>query len=224
MAITNGNQTFVNPTPGATSYTISSHNQDTGSNGYMIVSVLSTSLFGVTINGVTWNGVSMTELQQATITSSSGRLGLFELEVPATGVNDLVITWSSSQLYPVSIAIYSFTGAQSGGNSEINQADATPTEPTFTISNNSKVIGISYSNFATTSIELPQGTSRSILYTHSPFGGSTVAALSPALSSGTDTYEVNTTSGNASLSLIEIGDGGGGPTGKNEGSWWLMFN
>jgi len=207
-AVTAGNKTYANPTPASNTYTNSVHNQNTGSDGYLVVCIVGPSSFGVTVSGVTWDGVAMTELQQATITNASGRMAIYELEAPATGTKDLVVTWSGTQSYAVSVSIYSFTGAESGGNSEINQADATPTEPDFTISDQSMVLGITYSNFGTIDIELPQSTSRTLLFTNSPFGGSTSAALSPALSAGTGTYESNTGGGSASLALVEIKEAG----------------
>lgn len=204
-AITVGNQTFDNPTPNATTRTITSHTQNSGANGYMVVCVVSTSNFGVTISGVTWNGVSMTQLQQGTISNASGRVAFFELENPTIGNEDLVVTWSASQAYSVSISIFSFTGAQSGGNSEINQdAGSSTSAESFTISDQSIVLGMGYSNFNTSSIELPQGTARTLEFSHSAYLGIVKIALSPALSSGTGTYEANTAGGNASISLIEI--------------------
>lgn len=204
-AITVGNKTFDNPTPNAVSYTITSHTQNSGADGYMVVGVVSTSNFGVTISGVTWNGVSMTQLQQATISNASGRVAFFELENPTAGNHDLVVTWSSSQAYSVSISIFSFTGAQSGGNYEINQdAGSSTAIESFTISDQSMVLGMGYSNFNTSSIELPQGTARTLEFSHPAYLGIVKMALSPALSSGTANYEANTAGGNASLSLIEI--------------------
>lgn len=213
-AVTAGNKSYINPTPSSSTYTYSSHNQNTGSDGYLVVCVVSTSTFGVTISGATWNGVAMTQLQQATISGESCRMALFELEDPATGTNDLVITWSTTQSYSVSVSIFSFTGAQSGGNSEINQSDATPTEPGFTISDQSMVLGIGASTYETTSIELPQGTSRTLLFSHNAYGKTVKGALSPALSSGTSTYEANTTTGNASLALVEIQEAAAAPASR----------
>jgi hypothetical protein len=88
---------------------------------------------------------------------------MFELETPATGTNDLVVTWSGTQSYSVSISIFSFTGAQSGSNSEVNQdAGSSTAAESFTISDQSIVLGIGYSNFETSSIELPQGSARTL--------------------------------------------------------------
>lgn len=217
-AVTSGNQTFDSFTPSATSYTISDHNQNTGSDRYMVVVVAFTSLgtFGGTVSSVTWNGVTMTQLQQSTIGINSGKLAIFELEDPATGTNDLVINFATSFAGAVSSSIFSFTGAQSGGNSEINSGDPTPTEPTFTISENSMVLGIHASNYSTVSIELPQGTSRTVLNSGSQvyYGGICGVALSPALSSGTGTYEGNSGGGNASLALVEIQEAAAAPASR----------
>jgi hypothetical protein len=148
----------------------------------------------------------MTQLQQGIININSGKLAIFELENPATGVNNLVMNFGSNFSGALSVSILSFTGAQSGGNSEINTGDPTPTEPTFTISDQSKVIGISASNYATSNIELTQGTARTVLNGGSQtyYGGICAVALSPALSSSTSTYEANSGGGNASLALVEI--------------------
>ncbi len=217
-AVTTGNQTFDSFNPNATSYTISDHNQNTGSDRYLVVVLCFSSLgtWGGTVSGVTWNGVSMTQLQQATYGINSGKLAIFELEDPATGTNDLVISFGSTFQGAVSSSIFSFTGAQSGGNSEINNGDPTPTEPTFTISDQSVVLGISASNFGTTTIELPQGTSRSLLNggSESCYPGSCSVALSPALSSGTSTYESNTGGGSASLALVEIQEAAAAPASR----------
>lgn len=192
MSLTLGNESDFSAVPNSTTYTHSHNN-----NGdYLIVILGFTSLgtFGGTVSGITYNGTSMTQLQQAIININSGKLAFFELENPDSGTNDVVITFATSFAGAVAGSIISFSNAQSGGNSEINQGDTTPTEPTFTISQDSMVIGVSASNFSTTSIELPQGTARTIINSgnHGYYGGEMFVAVSPSLSSGTATYEANT--------------------------------
>lgn len=211
MSLSLGNESDFSQVPASTTYTHSHNN-----NGdYLIVILGFTSLgtFGGTVSTVTYNGVTMSELQQDIININSGKLAFFELESPASGANDVVITFATSFAGAVAGSIISFNNGQSGGNSEINTGDTTPTEPSFTISQDSIVIGISASNFNTSSIELPQGTSRTIINggNHGYYGGELFVAVSPSLNSGTATYEANTTGGSASLSLIEVQAGAAPP-------------
>lgn len=81
---------------------------------------------GNQVTGVTYNGVSMTSVGSIDL-STFGRTYLYRLVNPASGANNVVITYSGSQVYGVSVAT-SYTGAlQSGGTFVSNTAvDATP--------------------------------------------------------------------------------------------------
>ena len=200
-----GTVTHDSFTPNANTFTIVDHNQNTGSNRYLVLTVTmsNAATFGGVVNGATWNGIAMTQLVQGNFNINQGRHAFFGLSNPATGTNDLVITFGSVVQGSVCTSILSFTGAQSGGNSAINIGEPTPTTPTFTISQDSIVIGLSASNFSTSIIELPQGSSRAFT-TCNYYNGTTSIAVSPELSAGTDFYEATTTGGNASLALIEV--------------------
>ena len=210
MAIASGNKTYIGTVPNATTYTHSAHSQDTGSGGFMVVVVASVADFGQTISGVTWNGTSMTQMQQDTISSDgqNTRLAFFKLANPATGTHDLVTTWSSSMLYGVSIQIFSFTGAQDGGNSLLGTPSNTPNIQTMSMTTNSIILGLAISRYTLSTIELPQGTARTFLTNTQIYLAQVASAISPSLNlSGTQTFEVNSNSNQVSLSLVEIKEG-----------------
>lgn len=205
-AVTVGNHNCISATPAASTYTYTTHNQNTGSDGYLLVSVMSTSTFGVTVSGITWNGVSMTQLTQGVITNASGNLAIFGIATPATGTNDCVVTFSGTQSYPIALELQSFTGVGSITKpSGILQAQATPAIEDINTNTDCVVWGSSYSNFTHSNIEIPQGTVLSFNCDNvSMYGGLYSTAISGTLSSGGVQGEANTTAGNVALNWITL--------------------
>lgn len=144
MAIVIGTKTFSNPTPAATSTTIS-HTQTTGSNRGLLLSFGSSN--STTVTGVTYNGVAMAIIPLATVfVSEIGQyISTWYLANPSEGNHNLIITYSASIFSPVSIAIYSLTGCNGIGDSDrITDPDGVnyltdPTSMTLTCSNNSLI-------------------------------------------------------------------------------------
>ncbi len=157
MAIVAGTKSHFTPPGGITSFTGTTHSQDVGSGGYLVVVVASMSDTGRTITGVTWNGVSMTQAQQSTVScdGANTRLAMFTLANPATGTQNLVVNWSGTMDFGSSVSVYSFTGATTGGNSLIGTPTITPNIQTMSMSTNSMILGVSLSRYSQSNIELP---------------------------------------------------------------------
>lgn len=207
MAIVLGNESYLNPTPG-TSYTYSSHSQNTGANGYLVVLVAARDYSAITVSGITWNGVSMVQRQQGSVSSSGAEtiVGMYTLASPATGTNDLVVNFSGNQQFGISVRILSFTGVDSAnGNSQLNAAATSIVTETMTVSANSRVVGIALSRFSLLDIELPQGSSVSNRHDLAVYLAQVGSGVSAALSAGSTNFDAECTGTNpVSLSLLEL--------------------
>jgi len=217
MALTKGNTTSDRRVPSAGSYSFS-HNQNTGSDGYLYVVI---GCPAVTVTGVTYNGVSMTLVQRRS-TSYSTDWTVWELATPATGSNTVAVTMSGANYNGVSTFVASFTGCGGTGNTAYNGSAALPVTQAITISSNSMILGsVIGGNNTTANIEIPQGTARTLEFNNN-INNFTWGAVSPSLSAGSITCEGNSTA-SMIMMLTEIQEAGGGPGGGSEGNWFLMF-
>lgn len=80
----------------------------TGSNRLLLVFASQASA-EVAISGATYNGVSMTAHTEGVAISALRRYRLFYLVAPATGANDVVVTYASASSRPI-ILVAEFTG------------------------------------------------------------------------------------------------------------------
>ena len=163
MALVDGNKTFVNPTPNANSYT-QSHNQNTGSDGLLLVVVTMSNT--VDFTGCTYNGVSMTLVRNTNFGGLSQRQACYALTAPATGANDIVVSFSGSQFNPASIVAISFTGASGIGNDGVNGQVTTPNSQSLTVSENSMIYASGISINAQNSNYDIAGSTRTNLFSH----------------------------------------------------------
>lgn len=136
MALVLGNQTNSNQNPGASTQTLA-HNHGGGSDGLLLVTIAMSNT--VSVNGMTYNGVAMTQVQQTTSTTYSSRYATFYLLNPATGSNNIVITFSSNQWNSTGIFAQSYSGADGIGNYGYNDAANTPHSQSLTISAGSSI-------------------------------------------------------------------------------------
>lgn len=212
MAIAIGNKSQINPNPAASSYTLTTHNQNTGSDGVLIAAVAMQNT--VNFSNATWNGVTMTPVIQQLLSGFSKRIWIWVLDAPATGVNNFVVNFTGSQFNPISVYLCSFTGAQTGGNTVSVGGQTTPHDETLTVSTNSHIYCTAISNAVITDIEVPLTDSRPAEFTHninSQIEGSLSAA---PLTSGSKTLRTECTSGTITLHAIEIQEAGGGGGGR----------
>ena len=200
MALAIGNKTQVNATPGTPTYTYN-HNMSVGSDGYLLVAVVMSNT--VTYTGATYNGVAMTQLLQYNSTSLSQRWALYGLVSPATGNNNVVVSFSDTQWNASSFYACSFTGA--GGAGAVGNDDVADTDHsrTLTVAENSVIYAFGVSINAQTGIEI-DGSSRPIDFTHNTNRQVTGATSLPGLSAGSITVITKAAFGTISNTRIEI--------------------
>jgi hypothetical protein len=161
MALTVGNQTYDLSTPAAASRTFS-HNQNSGSGGYLFIIVAMADV--VTYTGVTYNGVAMTLLDIQRTATSYGRWAIYRLANPATGANNVVVSFSGAQYNPVSTWALSVTECAGEGNIVFDNTSASPNSTAITVSTNSIIAAACLKgNNATPTITL-DGSSRTVLF------------------------------------------------------------
>lgn len=211
MALAVGNKTngFINVF-GATTYDLA-HTQNAGANGYLLV------LTGISASsaptGVSYNGVAMTLLDSRLSSSTAMRMMAWGLAAPATGANNVTVTWSTGPYNPINIEAISFTGSGGFGNAGFSDTSGPPnTTATCVVSNNSVVVGNAAAGTAGTDVTIG-GSSRTIDFNNNCnnyiFGGVSATGLS----AGTITSSFNA-SAQPAVQLIEIKEAGGGGGGS----------
>ena len=204
MALVKGNITADVRTPAGSSYSFS-HNQNVGADGYLFVTIACPS---VNVSSVTYGNVAMTAVQTQA-TTYSAQWTVWKLAAPATGNNTLLVTLNSGSWNSTSTYCTSFTGCSGNGNTAYDGVAANPVDATITISANSMILGaVIGGNSTTANIEMPQGTARTLDYTHN-INNFTWGAVSPSLSAGSVICEANATATNI-IMLTEIQEAGGG--------------
>jgi len=198
MPLVKGNTTSDRRVPSASTYSFS-HNQNSGSDGYLFVVIACPA---TTVTSVTYGGVGMT-LVQRRATGYSTDWTVWRLAAPATGANTVLVTMASSNFNGVSTFVVSFTGCAGVGNTAYNGTAANPVTTSVTISTNSMIIGAAIGGNNTTAyIQIPQGTGRTLEWNDN-INNFTWGAVSPSLTSGSKTCQVGSTATNI-IMLTEI--------------------
>lgn len=163
MAIVIGNKTQSNANPNGTTQTLA-HNQNTGSN--LMLMVVVTMSNSVNFSGCTYAGSPMTLAHSVLFTSESQRQAVYYHQAPATGSNNIVVSFTGSQFNSTSIVAISFTGADGIDNVASNQSVNTPNPQSLTIITNSIIYasGIS-SNAQNTGYDIG-GSTRTFEFSH----------------------------------------------------------
>jgi len=221
MALAIGTKTNNLTNAGAGLTVTFAHTQNTGADGYLfVVTGITSGADGIT--GVTYNGVSMTLVDTRLTTSTSISIKTWRLAAPATGANNVVVTFSSGPYNPLSTEAISFTGSAGEGNFGFADTAATPNaNASVTVSANSVIVGVGVAGTAGTNVTL-DGSSRTIDWNNNAnnyiFGG--VSAL--GLTAGSKTSSLNALA-NAAVVLIEVKESGGGGGGgsRNTQVVWL---
>ena len=196
MALIEGNFTsnITNPLGSSISFL---HNQNTGSDGHLVIIIASPA---VAVSTVTYGSQPMTNVRQNN-TAYSTYWSVWELDAPPTGSNTVSITLSSGNFNNVSTICYSFTGSNGVGNTNLNNSQAVGQTTSVTISNNSMIIGTVISGNSTSAyIEIPQGTSRTLDW-NSNISNWTFGGISPSLTSGLKTIEGGSTATNIIMAV-----------------------
>jgi hypothetical protein len=198
MPLTKGNTTSDRRVPSASTYSFS-HNQNTGSDGYLFVVIACPA---TTVSSVTYGGVGMTLVQRQS-TGYSTDWTVWRLAAPLTGVNTVLVTMAGANYNGVSTFAVSFTGCAGVGNTAYNGTAANPVTTSVTISANSMIIGAAIGGNNTTAyIEIPQSTGRTLEWNDN-INNFTWGAVSPSLTSGSKTCRVGSTATNI-IMLTEV--------------------
>lgn len=216
MALVEGNRTTDVRVPAGSSYSFS-HNQNTGSDGCLVVIIAAPA---VSTSSVTYGGQAMINKSNQS-TPYSTNWTVWELKNPPTGANTVAVTLSSGSWNSTSTVCYSFTGSNGVGNIGYNGTQSNPSTTSLTISANSMILGSLIGGNSTAAyIEIPQGTSRPVDWNHN-INNFTWGGISPSLTAGSKTIEGGSTSTNVILG-IEVTEFTA-PSGGSSGSWFMIF-
>jgi len=113
---------------------------------------------GQSFSSATYNGVAMTEIRQEHNSGITKRWVIYDLDDPATGANNIVVTFSGSQWNSQSFVAVLFTDCAGSGNDSYTAHGKSPVTSSFTVTANSMVFqaGIS-SNATSNTVEENQG-------------------------------------------------------------------
>ncbi|GAI76449.1 unnamed protein product [marine sediment metagenome] len=163
MAVSIGNKTQVNQTPASNFYQFT-HNQNTGNDGLLVVSVVMTNT--VSFTNATYGGVAMSQVFVRNFGGLSQTTKLFVLENPNTGNNTFRINFTGNQFNPISVFVLSCTGAKAGGNIINLAGTSSPKNSNITVLDGSYIYSYCVSTSAILGIEIPNGNNRPAEYTH----------------------------------------------------------
>lgn len=187
MALAIGNKTADLATPAITTRTFS-HNMSTGSNGYLFLIIATDSVSS--FSGVTYAGSAMTKLGEQTTTTTGDRWTFWGLAAPATGVNNVVITFLAAPFNPVSTLAVSVTGCAGGGNIVFDDTAASTNSTNITVSANSIILaGLIGGNNVGHVITL-DGSSRTLEFTHNINNYHSTALSATGLTAGSKSVSV----------------------------------
>lgn len=201
MSLVIGNKTQINPTPGnANPYTFS-HNQNAGSDKFIMCAFTMRNL--VNFSGCTYNSVPMSLLSSSNFGSLQQRFACYGLKTSHSGANNVVISFSGKQWSPMSIFVCSFTGCDGGGNVVNDVLNANPNPENINVSNGSVLYGTGISDNAFVTINI-DGTNRTLQFQHNTNKQVSGALSANPLSSGLITSINTVNSGQVTNQLIEI--------------------
>lgn len=200
MALTVGNKTTDLNTPVTTTRTFA-HNNGGGSNNYLFLLLCMDA--SSDYSGVTYNGVSMTQVTVWTTTTTNERWAWYKLASPATGSNNIVITFTAAPFNPVSSFAVSFSNCAGEGNFVTDDTASSPNSTTITVSANSLIIGAAAAGANTGKDITLDGSSRTLEFTHSVYNFHYAALSAGGHTAGSKTVSVSN-SANVAGFYIEI--------------------
>lgn len=138
MALFAGQKTINKTTAGNSGIVTFNHSQNTGSNGFLVIAVAHNK--ANQISNIKYNNVQLTA--SLYYNGSTVKYGYFVLANPATGSNQVKVTFTGQAWNPLATHVYSFTGAQpSPGQIGNNDVANVPHSRTRTgISANSRML------------------------------------------------------------------------------------
>lgn len=220
MAIAIGNRTASNLNPNGATQTLS-HNQNVGANGTLLVVM---AMPTVNYSTVTYGGVAMTQLDNNFESGISQRMAGFILVNPPTGVNNIVVTFTSNQWNNTSMFACSFTGANGVGNHLYTGLVTTPNSQSITITENSVIYASGMSGTAQSFGYDIGGTTRVNEFNGHVANNQVEGALSAlGLSAGAQNVTTKADSSQVTNYRIEILEAGATPNQSSNPEFFLMF-
>ena len=187
MPITIGNKTTNIGTPQSSTQTFS-HNNGGGTNNYLyLVTVMANA---ASFQSATYAGVNITAFASFGTTVTNSTIQVWQLPNPATGNNNIVLTFNTAVWNGVSSFVFSVSGANGFGNISSDNTASSPNSTTIAVSANSYVFGCMISGNSATNAITIDGSSRPLEYTHN-VNNYTSGALSLALTAGTKNVSVS---------------------------------
>jgi hypothetical protein len=208
MAIAIGNKTASNANPSAATQTLS-HNMSAGADGTLLVVI--TMANTVNFTGCTYNGVAMTLVQNINYSGQSQRCAAYVLQAPATGSNNIVVSFSGSQFNSTSIFACSFTGAGNFGAFGVDGATTTPNSRSITIAANSIIYLTGLSSNAQSSGYDIGGSTRTNEFAHNTNRQVEGALSATGLSAGATNVTTKADFGTITNFRVEITEAGAPP-------------
>jgi hypothetical protein len=211
MAIAIGNKTASNQNPNGSTQTLA-HNQNTGSDlGLLVVITMANT---VNFSGCTYNGTAMTLVQNINYSGQSQRCAAYYLQAPATGSNNIVVSFSGSQFNSTSIFAVSFTGAGNFGAFGVDGATTTPNSRSITIAANSIIYLTGLSSNAQNTQYTIGGSSRTFEFSHNTNRVVRGALSATGLSAGATNVTTAADFGTVTNFRVEVQEAGGGGGGR----------
>lgn len=220
MAVTLGNKTQVNQTPAASFYQFT-HNQNTGSDRLLVVSVVMANT--VSFTSATYGGVAMTQLFVRNLGGLSQTTKMFVLENPASGNNTFRINFTGNQFNPISVFVLSCTGAQIGGNIINLPGSTTPKNANLVVSSGSYIYNYGISTTAIIGVEIPTGNNRPAEFTHNTNRQVRGGLSASSFAAGTVSLTNVSAFGNVTMHGYEIQEKSSTPITGDNGDFFLLM-
>jgi len=210
MAIAISNQTASNLNPNATSQTLP-FTVFAGSDRTLLVVI--TMPNAVNFAGATYDGVPMTLVRATNFSGIGQRQAAYILQNPNTGSNNIVLSFTGTQVQSTSIYAAAFTGAGGFDNDAANISSNTPNSRSLTIQAGSIIYATGISTFSQSFNYTIDGSSRTPSFNGHNTGTEIVEGALSAVGLTAGSKEVTTRADAGSITnyRIAILEAGGGP-------------
>jgi hypothetical protein len=187
-APTIGNKTNSITTPVINTVTFS-HNNGGGAKNYIFL-LVGTNL-SATFSGVTYNGVAMTKINETTDATLNYRWAWYKIAAPATGANNVVVTFGAAPYNPVSVFAWSVSDSGGEGNYVFDAANTSPNSTNITISADSIIVGAAIGGANTGKDITLNGSSRALEFTNNVNNYTYLSFSDTNLTAGSKTVSVS---------------------------------
>ena len=183
MSLVKGNNSSNNPYVNSSTPATHSHNQNTGADGYLVVMICLGSGSG-TVSGIKYGTQNMTLIKISYAQyPSAQKMYIYALDAPSTGTHTVEVSWGTIPYNYVSIGAVSFLGCSNVSQPEFKSINATTATDQILISSNSMIMAQGLGGAFNYDLQLPQGSSRPLLWTNN-VSNTSYGAVSTNLTSG----------------------------------------